>query len=162
MAKDSTARPSVLLDTNVLLYMTNPRSPHINAIMRVIGAKDAGRTACFIAAYSLKDFYSISRKEPYGLSPQAAKLWIRHFIDHYGMVDLTRAISKRAALVEGASYEDSVIAESAKQAGCRYLLTYDKERASFADDGLFAVTAEELSEKLGYVEYRMICVKEEQ
>lgn len=160
MAKGASAKPGVLLDTNVLLYMTNPRSPHISAIMRVVGAKDAGRAACFIAAHSLKDFFYISRKAPYSLSQEAAKLWIRHFVDNYGIVDLTRAISKRAALGPGDDYEDNVIAESAKRAGCRYLLTYDGERTSFDDESFIALTAEELSDELGYVDYHVIRVKD--
>ena len=155
-----TPKPGVLLDTNVLLYMTNPQSEHVAAIMRIVGAKDAGRAACFIAAHSLKDFFCLSRKPPYGLSQEAAMAWIRHFIDHYGIVDLTRAISKRAALGEGADYEGHVIAESAKQAGCRYLLTYDLERAAFADGAFTALTAEELSEELGYVDYRVVRIGE--
>lgn len=155
MGKGVSVKPGVLLDTNVLLYMTNPRSPHINAIMRVVVAKDAGRAACFIAAHSLKDFFYISRKAPYSLSQEAAKLWIRHFIDNYGIVDLTRVISKRAALGSGDDFEGNVIAESAKQAGCRYLLTYDMERSSLNDDLFMVLTAEELSERLGYVEYHV-------
>ena len=154
-------RPGVLLDTNVLLYMTNPRSSHINAIMNIVGAKDAGTISCFIAAHSLKDFFYISRKEPYALSREAAMLWIRHFIDHYRIIDLTRSVSRHATAGPGPDFEDNVIAESAKRAGCGYVLTYDMEWSTVPGQSFETVTAEELSRVLGYTEYHVISTGKE-
>lgn len=142
------AKLRVLLDTNVLLYMTNPRSEHAGAISEIIRNASSGKLSLFVAAHSLKDFYYISSKAPYSLSDKEKRNWISFFLSSFVHVNLTSEIQKSA--LEGAEpdFEDGVIRACAESSSCAYIVSYDAAKSAFISEGCRKITAEELCETL--------------
>lgn len=140
----------VLLDTNVLLYLVNLASPHRAAILSVFKSKSEGKIACAFAAHSLKDFFYISRKNPYNLTKEQACEWIRFFLDTCIMVEMTEHICRQALNAGTPDYEDNIIIASAQYLGCRFIVTYDEDFQRFSDShAIQVITAEELQKLLG-------------
>ena len=138
------ARIKVLLDTNVLLYMVNPRSEHAKAITEIIKLANENKLTLFVGAHSLKDFYYISTKAPYALNDAEKRNWIAFFLESFVHVDLTSEIQKSALAGKEPDFEDGVIRACAESSSCNFIVSYDAAKSAFASETCKKVTAEGL------------------
>ena len=104
----------LLLDTNVLLDFMVPERPESNAAVEVI--RRAG---------SLKDAYYVACKY---LGEQAARDFVRAFLDALNVIALDEATCRIAASSDEPDFEDAIIRATAENMRANLILTRD-ERA---------------------------------
>lgn len=131
MPSDST----VFVDTNVLLYAQDPRSPAKRA-QAVAWLTRCWQQGCGrLSTQVLHEMYVNLRRTAPQLDGASARALVRCYrawqpwlVDEV-TVDLAWALQDRFAL----SYWDALMAAAAQQQGCRYLLTEDLQHGQHLD-----------------------------
>lgn len=115
----------LLLDTNVLLDFMVPERPESNAAVEVIRRCANGTDTGCVCAGSLKDAYYVACKY---LGEQAARDFVRAFLDALNVIALDEATCRIAASSDEPDFEDAIIRATAENMRANLILTHD-ERA---------------------------------
>lgn len=115
----------LLLDTNVLLDFMVPERPESNAAVEVIRRCANGTDTGCVCAGSLKDAYYVACKY---LGEQAARDFVRAFLDALNVIALDEATCRIAASSDESDFEDAIIRATAENMRANLILTRD-ERA---------------------------------
>ncbi|HXT50327.1 MAG TPA: PIN domain-containing protein [Thermoanaerobaculia bacterium] len=139
----------ILVDTNVALDVVLDREPHSAVSAALLSALEAGRCEGFLAAHAFTTiFYLTAKQRDRATAHQAVK----YLLSFLRVASVDDAVLRRAALVEGADFEDSVTSAAAEAARCDVLATRDPAGfrqglvRAIAPDLLLAALAEEVHE----------------
>jgi predicted nucleic acid-binding protein len=134
----------ILLDVNVVLDVLLDRSPHSVASGRVWAAVENRSVEGVLAAHSVTTIFYLVRKER---GNTTARKVIGSILRVFGVATVDETTIRRALLLPGRDFEDSVTASAAEAASCDAIVTRDP--AGFAGSPVAAFEPEAAAALLG-------------
>jgi predicted nucleic acid-binding protein len=128
----------ILLDTNVVLDVVLDRAPHSAVSAALLSAVEAGRCEGFLAAHAFTTIFYLTAKQRGRATAHRA---VKYLLSFSRVASVDDNVMRRATLLEGADFEDSVTSAAAEAARCDVIATRDP--AGFRQ-GLVRATAPEL------------------
>ncbi len=110
----------VLIDLNVLLDVAQVRQPHFADSARVLSAVVRKEFEAWIAAHCLTTLHYLIEKHNGLAAADAAVDW---HLKHFRVPALSEAVLNRARLIGMSDFEDAVVAASAEEASCGWIVT---------------------------------------
>ena len=117
-------KPTLLVDTNVLLDVLANREPWVHAARQIWSLAESRAVTAYIAAISFNNCYYIVRK--YGGRARADEA-MRMLRAVFEPVELSTSILDRAIAAGFADFEDAIQLFSAKDVGASTLVTRDPD-----------------------------------
>ena len=132
--RGSARLPHTFLDTNILLYCDDSAYPakQVRALELVL--KHQRQKTGVISLQVLQDYFSnVTRKlgVDAGLARQKVEIYTRFYVVEVSVSDILAAIDLHRLQV--ISFWDALIVHSAKQAGCREVLSEDMQHGQVID-----------------------------
>jgi predicted nucleic acid-binding protein len=114
------AKPSVLVDLNVILDVLQRREPFCATSIRVLACAEAGQVEGWVVAHSLTTlFYLLARYR----SAEQARITLSELLSFLSVAAVDRAVIEQALALPYQDFEDAVQMMAAVRAGAQYLVT---------------------------------------
>lgn len=111
-----------LFDTNVVLDVLLDRNPHAAAASKLMGRVEVGGLEACLGATTVTTLHYLVGKV---LGPKAADQAIRDLLDIFEIAPVDRPVLEAAMTLGFPDYEDAVLHEAGRLAGCNLVVTRD-------------------------------------
>lgn len=116
------ARPSVLIDLNVILDVLQQREPFYAVSAPVLACAETGRIEGWIAAHSVTTLsYLVAKYQ----SPDHARVVLGELLRFLSVAAVDQSVIEQALTLPYPDFEDAVQMAAAVQAGAQYVVTRD-------------------------------------
>jgi len=115
-----TAKPSVLIDLNILLDVLQKREPFYEISAALLAAVETGRVKGYVAAHSITTLFYLVRKDR---SAPEARATITNLLQFIKIAPVDQSTIEQALALDYGDYEDAVQMISAVQCKADYLIT---------------------------------------
>jgi predicted nucleic acid-binding protein len=133
------ARPSVLIDLNVILDVLQRREPFYVTSARVLACAETNLIEGWVAAHSVTTlFYLVARHQ----SAERARVVIGELLSFLSVAAIDQAVIEQALTLPYDDFEDAVQMMAAVQVDAQYLVTRDLR--DYRDGPLPAIQPAEL------------------
>ncbi|MDO5057231.1 MAG: PIN domain-containing protein [Lautropia sp.] len=122
---------SLLLDTNVILDVWLQREPHVEDSARVMALVEEGEVRASLCATTLTTLFYLGQRV---LGADGARRQIEALLRLFSVAPVNRAVLSEALGSRFADFEDAVLHEAARHAGCQAIIT--RNTADFASASL--------------------------
>lgn len=129
----------LLLDTNVLIDLLEPREPFASDVRKLCIAAEYGDVQLWACVQSFADAYYVLTRR--GAAEGAVKQALLTFLDFCTPCNTYASALKPALMSEWHDVEDYLVASSSKNIAADYLITRDKDMAALSP--VAALTAHE-------------------
>ncbi len=114
------AKPSVLIDLNILLDVLQKREPFYEISAALLAAVETGRVKGYVAAHSVTTLFYLIRKDR---SAAEARATITNLMQFIKIAAVDQSTIEQALNLDYGDYEDAVQMISAVQCKAEYLVT---------------------------------------
>lgn len=120
----------LLLDTNILLDLVEPREPFASDVRKLCIAAEFGDVQLWVCVQSYADAYYVLVRR--GSTPARVKKALLATLDLFTPCNTYASTLKPALQSEWSDIEDYLIAQASKGIGADYLITRDQEMAELS------------------------------
>ncbi|MGA2504018.1 MAG: PIN domain-containing protein [Anaerolineales bacterium] len=114
------AKPSMLIDLNILLDMLQKREPFYEISAALLAAMETGRVKGYVAAHSITTLFYLIRRDR---SAAEARATITNLMQFIKIAPVNQSTIEQALNLDYGNYEDAVQMISAVQCKADYLIT---------------------------------------
>lgn len=110
----------VLVDTNVVLDLLLARVPHVADAARLFQWVDAGQLPAALCATTLTTVHYLSAK---ALGRDEARRHVATLLEMFALAPVQHSVLRAALALDFTDFEDAVLHEAAREAGCTAIVT---------------------------------------